>query len=235
MKTTYKRGLKVSRVNLNKNGEDQIEYYDTFTPLVICTTESIPDIIESRCILFIMQKNLNPNLEGTIDENWANNLRERLTIFRAIHINKELPKAQPIARRRLNEIMLPLYQTLLLVDPERKNEFIDIVKRIQKGKENEEGMSLEAEIIKAIDDEYQESQKKQFLTRSISERLNESRSENERISDRAVSSRIKRLGFDKIRFKNGRMGFRINEERLGSLKTNYKITRGTEGSEGSEG
>jgi len=31
------------------------------------------------------------------------------------------------------------------------------------------------------------------------------------------------------------MGFRINEERLESLKTNYKITRGTEGSEGSEG
>ncbi|GAI72130.1 unnamed protein product, partial [marine sediment metagenome] len=55
IKTTYKRGLKVSRINLNKYGEDQIEYYDTFTPLVICTTESIPDIIESRCILFIMQ------------------------------------------------------------------------------------------------------------------------------------------------------------------------------------
>ncbi|GAI31462.1 unnamed protein product, partial [marine sediment metagenome] len=56
---TYKRGLKVSRINLNKTGEDQIEYYDTFTSLVICTTESIPDIIESRCILFTMQKNSN--------------------------------------------------------------------------------------------------------------------------------------------------------------------------------
>jgi hypothetical protein len=63
IKTTYKRGLKVSRINLNKYGEDQIEYYDTFSPLVICTTESIPDIIESRCILFIMQKNSNPQIE----------------------------------------------------------------------------------------------------------------------------------------------------------------------------
>jgi type II secretory pathway component PulC len=131
--------------------------------------------------------------------------------------------------------MFPLYQSLLLVGPERKNEFIDIVKRIQKNKENEEGMSLEAEIVKAIDDEYQENQNKRFLTKSISERLNESRSENEKISDRSVSSRIKRLGFDKIRFKNGRMGFRINEERLESLKTNYKITHDPEGSEDSEG
>jgi len=235
IKATYKRGLKVSRVNLNKNGEDQIEYYDTFTPLVICTTESIPDIIESRCILFTMQKNSNPQIEKMIDKKWANDLRERLTIFRANYITRELPEAQYIARGRLNEIMFPLYQSLLLVGPERKNEFIDIVKRIQKSKENEEGMSLEAEIVKAIDDEYRETQNKQFLTQSISERLNEIRSENEKISDRAVSNRIKRLGFGKTRFKNGRMGFCINEERLGSLKTIYKITRDPEGSEGSEG
>jgi hypothetical protein len=31
------------------------------------------------------------------------------------------------------------------------------------------------------------------------------------------------------------MGFRINEERLESLKTNYKITHDPEGSEGFEG
>lgn len=235
IKTTYKRGLKVSRINLNKSGEDQIEYYDTFTPLVICTTESIPDIIESRCILFTMQKNNNPQIEKMIDKKWANDLRERLTVFRANYINKELPEAQYIARGRLNEIMFPLYQSLLLVGPERKNEFIDIVKRIQKSKENEDGMSLDAEIVKAIDDEYRETQNKQFLTQVISKRLNEIRSENEEISDRAVSNRIKRLGFDKIRIKNGRMGFRINDERLGSLKTKYKITRGTEASEASEG
>ena len=235
MKTTYKRGLKVSRINLNKYGEDQIEYFDTFSPLVICTTETIPDIIESRCILFIMQKNSNPQIEKMIDKKWANDLRERLTVFRANYINKDLPEAQHIARGRLNEIMFPLYQSLLLFGPERKDEFLDTVKRIQKNKENEDGMSLEAEIVKAINDEYQQNHNKQFLTQSISKRLNEIRSENENISDRVVSSRIKRLGFDKIRFKNGRMGFRINEERLGCLKNKYRITDDAEGSEGSEG
>ncbi|MBU4228068.1 hypothetical protein KJ987_07445, partial [bacterium] len=170
-----------------------------------------------------------------IDKKWANDLRERLTIFRASYITKELPEAQYIARGRHNEIMFPLYQSLLMVGPERKNEFIDIVKRIQKSKENEDGMSLEAEIVKAVDDEYRENQNKQFLTQVISKRLNEIRSENDKISDRAVSNRIKRLGFGKIRFKNGRMGFHINEERLGFLKTNYKITADPEGSEGSEG
>jgi hypothetical protein len=159
---------------------------------VICTTESIPDIIESRCIRFTMQKNNNPNIEGMIDENWANDLRERLTIFRAIHYNVELPEAQPIARRRLNEIMLPLYQTLLLVAPEREQDFITIVNQMQKNKENEEGMSLEAEIVKAIDDEFMEKGEKQFLTQSITQRLNKDRSEGEKISDRSAFALTKK-------------------------------------------
>jgi len=235
MKTTYKRGLKVSRINLNKYGEDQIEYFNTFSPLVICTTESIPDIIESRCILFIMQKNSNPQIEKTIDNKWANDLRERLTVFRANYINKEMPEAQFIARGRLNEIMFPLYQTLLMIESKRKSEFIDIVKQIQKNKDSEEGMSLDAEITKAIDDEFQENQNRKFLTQTISKHINELRSEYENISDRAVSNRIKRLGFNKIRFKNGRMGFYINTERLRCLKSKYQIVDKTEASEASEG
>ena len=234
IKTTYKRGLKVSRINLNKYGEDQIEYYDTFTPLVICTTESIPDIIESRCILFIMQKNSNPQIERKIDMKWANDLRERLTVFRANYINRELPEAQHIARGRLNEIMFPLYRSLLMTEPERKSEFIQIVKQIQRHKNNEEGMELEAEIVKAIDDEYRETQDRQFLTQAISKRINEFRSENEAISDRAVNYRIRRLGLSKVRFRNGRMGFHINTERLRSLKNKYQIGDKTEASEAYE-
>jgi hypothetical protein len=225
----------VSRINLNKYGEDQIEYYDTFTPLVICTTESIPDIIESRCILFIMQKNSNPQIERMIDKKWANDLRERLTVFRANYMSKELPEAQYIARGRLNEIMFPLYQALLICEPERKSDFIQIVKRIQKNKENEESMGLEAEIVKAIDDECRENRDSQFLTQAISKRINEFRSENEAISDRVVNHRIRRLGFHKTRFNNGRMGFRINTERLRCLKNKYQIGDKTEASEASEG
>jgi len=235
IKTTYKRGLKVSRINLNKYGEDQIEYFDTFSPLVICTTETIPDIIESRCILFIMQKNSNPQIERKIDMKWANDLRERLTVFRANYMSKELPEAQYIARGRLNEIMFPLYQALLICEPERKSEFVQIVKRIQKNKDNEEGMELEAEIVKAIDDECRENRDSQFLTQAISKRINEFRSENEAISDRVVNNRIRRLGFHKTRFNNGRMGFRINTERLRCLKNKYQIGNKTEASEASEG
>jgi type II secretory pathway component PulC len=125
-----------------------------------------------------------------------------------------------------------------LVDPKREKDFITIVNQLQKSKENEEGMSLEAEIVKAIDDEFKNTRNKRFLTQSITQHLNENRSEGEKITDCSVSKRISRLGFEKIRFKNGRMGFQINQERLESLKTNYQIaddSKESEGYEGSEG
>ena len=57
-----------------------------------------------------------------------------------------------------------------------------------------------------------------------------------RVNRQVLTDLVSKLeGFDKIRFKNGRMGFRINEERLGCLKNKYRITHDAEGSEGSEG
>ena len=94
---------------------------------------------------------------------------------------------------------------------------------------------LLTEIVKAIDDECRESKERQFLTQAISKRLNEFRSENEAISDRVVNNRIRRLGFHKKRFNNGRMGFRINMEKLRCLKNKYQIGDKTEPSEASEG
>ncbi|GAI52367.1 unnamed protein product, partial [marine sediment metagenome] len=143
IKSRYKRGLMVSRCNLDKRGEDQIEYFDVFSPLVICTTESIPDAIESRCITFLMQKNARAAVEKSIDEDSAKKLRNKLTIFRSIYLQEDLPEIEQIARRRLNEIMSPLYQTLMVIDSERKEAFKMIVEGIETAKEEEEGLSLE--------------------------------------------------------------------------------------------
>ncbi|MBA7491439.1 hypothetical protein ES702_01985 [subsurface metagenome] len=215
----------VSRCNLENKGEDQIEYFDVFAPLVLCTTESIPDIIESRCITFLMQKNISPLVEEDIDEEKGQKLRNKLTIFRATFLHKELPESEPVARRRLNEILTPLYQILLLVDPERKEEFKKIVKRLTKAREEEEGMTLEAEIIKEILNYEEETTSKQFLTVEIVRRLNEDRFEKDKLSNMLVSLRIKRMGFRKIRLQNGKMGFDIDPELLERLKLSFRITQ----------
>ena len=223
IKSRYKRGLKVPRVNLNKKGEDQIEYFDVFAPLVICTTESIPDTIESRCITFLMQKNVAVEVEKLIDEEWANKLRNRLTIFRARYLDEDLPKSEQVARRRLNEIVMPLYQILMLIAPEREGEFKKTIRQMEKAKEKEEGLSLEAEIVEQIANYQKENGDAPFLTNEIVERLNETRHEKERLSSMLVSTRIRRLGFEKTRLANGKRGFTASSELLARLALQFGI------------
>ncbi len=223
IKSRYKRGLKVPRVNLNKKGENQIEYFDVFGSLAICTTESIPDTIESRCITFLMQKNARVQVEELIDEEWAKKLRRRLTIFRANYLDKDLPTTEQVARRRLNEIMMPLYQILMLIAPKRKDEFKAAVGEIKKTKEEEEGLSLEAEIVERILEYKQEIKENVFLTTEIAKRLNTERSEREKLSNKFVSFRIKRLGFQKIRLGSGKRGFRIKPGLLKKLALQFSI------------
>jgi len=219
----YKRGIKVPRVNTNKQGEDQVEYYDVFAPLVICTTESIPDTIESRCIVFLMQRNSRVEVEKLIDEEWARQLRNKLTLFRADYLDKTLRQTDRVARRRLNEIMMPLYQILMLIAPEREGEFKDTVRRIERDKEEEEGMSLEAEIVEAIIEYQKDTKDNAFLTTELVDRLNRERKEREKLSERLIGIRVKRLGFEKARLTNGKRGFKIKAELLEKLSLRFEI------------
>jgi len=220
----YKRGISVPRVNMNvKGGEDQIEYFDVFGPLAICTAEGIPDTLESRSITFLMQKNARAEVEKVIDEVWARSLRNGLTIFRAKYLDQDLEETEQVARRRLNEIMMPLYQILMLVCPKREKEFKETVKQIEKTREEEEGFSLEAEIVEKILECHRINGDKSFLTTDIAGRLNEERNEKERISDRLVSMRLARLGFQKTRLTNGRRGFLMDSGLLKRLALQYGI------------
>lgn len=219
IKSRYKRGIKVPRVNLNKKGEDQIEYFDVFGPLVICTTESVPDSIESRSIIFLMQKNSKVEVEKVIDDRQASELRNKLTIFRAKYLDQDLKETDQVSRRRLNEIMMPLYKILILVAPERKEEFKKIVHEIELSKKEDEGDSLEAEIVQAIILYKNEGV---FGTRDITQELNRNRPEYAKLSDRKVAIRIKRLGFKKFRNADMR-GFEIESKLLEKLVLQYGL------------
>ncbi len=225
IKARYKRGLMVPRINLNKSGEDQIEYFDTFGPMVICTDETMPQDIESRCITFQMRKNDNPGVEGPLDKELAKSIRNKLIVFRANFADKELEELKPISRRRLNEILYPLYQILMEVAPERRDKFKLIIKEIEQKKEGEEGFTLEADIVNEIVKYYNETGEESFLTSEIVARLNEGKREKDQFSDRLISLRIKRLGFEKARLEGGRMGFRIDLDLLKRIIPQFKAIK----------
>lgn len=223
IKSRYKRGLKVSRINLNKKGEEQVEYFDVFAPLVISTTESIPDMIKSRCITFIMQKNKDKKVEGLIDTESARDIRNKLTMLRANYMIRELPEVKPISRRRLNEILNPLYQVLMGVAPDMEDDFKLIVKGIEQDREIEEEFSIEAEIIEAVVEYYNEIGETAFLTAEITERLNRDRSDRDKFHSRFIGRRLVSLGFNKKRLTNGKKGYDFEQSFLEKLITQYKV------------
>ncbi|MBA7538126.1 hypothetical protein ES705_30400 [subsurface metagenome] len=224
IKSRYKRGLKVSRINMGKDkrGEDQVEYFDVFSPLMISTTESIPDIIESRCIRFTMQKNVNPNVERDIDKGLAGDLRSKLTLFRANLIDRELKKVEDISRRRLNEILKPLYQVLMEIDPDRENDFKLIVKQLEESKKSEEGYSDNALMVGEIVNFYNEEGKTFITTKELARRINEDKNIDE-FTTKKVGWIVRPFGFQKDR-RLGDQGYIINIEILKHLVERYNTS-----------
>jgi len=224
IKSRYKRGLKVNRCNLLKAGEDQIEYFDVFAPLVISTTYDIPLIIQDRAIRFLMQKNAYPGVEKNIDKELARQLRNQLTVFRANYFSKNLKEVEPVSRRRLNEIMKPLYQILKEVDPDRENEFKLIVKDLEEGRQSEEGFTSTAEIVEEIVKFYNKEERKFITTKELTNLLNEEKSDDERTNTTRVGRQVKPLGFQKVR-RLDKTGYIINTEILNHLIERFNTSK----------
>ena len=216
IKSRYKRGLKVSRCNTNKSGEDMIEYFDVFAPLVLSTTYDIPLIIQDRSIRFLMQKNANASVEGAIDKGLARKLRNKLTVFRANYFSKKLKETGNVSRRRLNEIMKPLYQILKEVDPDREKEFKLIVKDLEKDRQSEEGFTSNALVVEEIVKFYNETGQNFITTQELTKRLNEGKNIDDEVKMAKVGWLLKPFGFQKER-RLDKTGYIINIEILNHL------------------
>jgi len=223
LKSRYKRGIKVSRCNMLKSGERMIEYFDVFGPTIICSTESVPDTLESRCILFLMQKNINPTVEKKIDKKWAAELRKKLTLFRVKYFDTKLPEAELIARRRLQEILGPLQQVQQLIKPEGITNLKKIARTLEEETKEEEASGEDAEVVENIKYYHRIEEDKYFLTTELTERINEGKTDEEKWKTRKTAFRAKRLGFKRMRTPAGHRGFKTDKELLKKLLERFSI------------
>lgn len=226
LKSRYKRGLKVARCDLkHSKGEDEIKFFDAFGPTVICTDQKMPPEIESRCLLFIMEKNISPEVEDDINQVKAQELRNRLSAFRARNLDKDLPNPVKMARRRLQEITKPLQQILVLVDPDREDELKEYVELTREIRETEESLTLQGEIINAIIETYQADMFTggKFLVADITNFINKDRKEKEQINSRAIGRRIKQLGYRVSRVTGGKTAYFFDEKKTLNLAQRFGL------------
>ncbi|MBA7542504.1 hypothetical protein ES705_34827 [subsurface metagenome] len=224
----YKRGVTVIRVNMEKlrGGEKQVEIFDVFGPLIICTESNIPEPLEDRSIKFQMKRNESPEVEDDWDETTEQALRDLLTLFRAKFLNKRLPSHKRIARRRLGEILSPLYKILLLVDESRTDEFLEFIETVKTSRLADEATSDNATIISILIDLYNEG-RDIVSTQEIAKSYNQDTDNpNFQISDRSMGWRIKPLNFEKKPIFSGthsKAGWVINRKNLIKLAERFSV------------
>jgi len=223
----YKRGVTVFRVNKDKKGENQIEIYDVFGPLIICTESNIPVPIEDRCIKFQMSKNEDPSVTGDWKLSEEQRLVNLLTLFRAEFYNKEFPKHENIALWRLGEILSPLYKILLLVDKSRIKEFEGFIKEEEISRATDEATSENATIVGILIDFYNEGEDI-VATQDIAKRYNRDiENLNFQIKPRSMGWKIKPFNFEKkviVKWKqNNQCGWIIDRETLERLAKRFSI------------
>ncbi|MBA7525399.1 hypothetical protein ES705_17550 [subsurface metagenome] len=228
IKCRYERMSAVPRVDSeDKDRENQIKYYNVFGPLAMGSELGLPPAIKSRSIYFLMKQNIREAVETMVREDekslkTAEELRNKLTILRATLLNKWKQKGLKVlrhfARRRLGQILKPLYRVVMEVAPEREEEFLKIVKFLAIKAKKVKQMSLEAEIVKILLDYVKDG--KDFIgSLELCSFLNTDRSDSVQISTMKLHYVMESLGFEGARI--GKKGYLINKELLKNLKEQY--------------
>jgi len=228
VKCRYERMSAVPRIDTDdKDRENQIKYYKVFGPLAMGSEQGLLPAIKSRTIHFIMKENIREAVETLIGEDekslkTAEELRNRLTIFRATLLDKwkrkELKGLKHFARRRLGQILKPLYRVVMEVAPEREEEFLKIVKFLARKAKKVKQMSLEAEVVKILSDHAKDE--KDFIgSLDFCDLLNTDRSESVQINTMGLHYVMESLGFEGTRV--GKKGYLIDKGLLENLEEQY--------------
>ncbi|MBA7531568.1 hypothetical protein ES705_23781 [subsurface metagenome] len=228
LQSRYKRGLKVIRIDVKEKGEEGTNFYNVFGATIISTEDTITGALKSRSITFMMKENINKKVEKDFDKEKAKNIRDRLIIFRANYINKDLAEVYPsVARRRLAEILNPLSQILMTIAPERKGEFEQVVKRLQGEEKDEIGFSIGAEIVDCLVNYYNDTEELYILSGILTDRINEGKPDIEKYKVNYISRECYKLTFRRrLSAKHkARSGFLINFELLKELSQKYNTTK----------
>lgn len=201
----FERGATVPRVLYPQRGPfKDIVYYSIFGPTVIATNDASHEILETRCIRISMPETARKFLREVTAER-ALELKERLLLFRARHLDHELPEVGKL-RGRLGDIIKPLHQIMRLVRPEVEREFLELIASIQAERQSEKAESIEAVVLKAVATLEPRKKHDFLMTDAIRTQINSSRTEKDHLSSIRINKILQSLGFRKIKLANGNMG-----------------------------
>ena len=227
----YRRGLYAIRIGGIEEKQPRLDLFEVFGFKAISGVTGFKDTLESRAIRINMEKNTRP-VEFFVDEKTAKNLRSRLLLwrFRRLYDRSEgsegsegytggIPEDLAFADGRFAE----LYTPLVVVANHGEKAIISYARDQFDVLLDEEGTTVEAQILEIIIDSKNKLESGKFSTASIAETFNNERSDREKWKVESLGRVIKRLGFRTKRMTGGRSGWVYDEERVKRLAKRYGL------------
>jgi len=211
----YKRGATVPRQTVAPDGTYITQWFETFAPKALASTELLAKTTMSRCIVFKMSK-AQRKIPILLDTQWLAKLRDKLLAYRFNTLLSEeseeseaFPESTPLEQlaeatgsNRLAELFLAPYQ---VAPPKYKSTIMEYaqlvgIERLGEMVSTEEILVLSA-ILKCYD--LGKISKSLILVGDIADTINQELSYKEHWTNRRVVEVATRLGFRKKRTNRG--------------------------------
>jgi hypothetical protein len=220
----YERGKLIPRVYKPSLGTfGDIQYFDVFGPTIIVTNFVPPDVLATRCVEVNMPVATRPFSEEGVRET-ALDLKARLTAFRAKYLDCDLPEATVPALNRLGDILKPLLQVIRLVRPEKEEEFLSLVREIERSRLIDRADTFEARVVKAIITNRVKVEHGFLTVETVTEALNDGKQGNHRITPQKIGRLLKSFGFKRARTQRGCSAILWDDRLIESLADIYGLT-----------
>lgn len=218
----YEKGAKVSRVlSPDKGPFNDMKHFSVYGPTLIATNEAVHKILDTRCIPITMP-NKPGNYENPSAEK-AQELKDRLTAWRAKVMDAPLPEIEPVQglSGRLWDISRSLLQVCQLINPQGsetlKETLLDIAgERMEDRRETIEGRIVAILLELSPED----SLEWEVETEKILARLNDGKPEDKQFTAQRLGKKLTAMGIPK-RKAHGYSRRKLERDMLNALISQY--------------
>lgn len=224
----HEKGGKCTRVLYPDQGPfNDTVYYDIYGPTIIASNEPLHHIMETRCLPINM-----PNLPGNYDNprpEKGQELKERLTAWRARNLNIQLTDIKPIEglSGRLWDITKPLFLVNGLLRVTHRI-LQDAILAIDRERNDSRKDTIEGRLVTIIKEITDEGDLHRFIewsikTNDILNNYNRNRPEDKQVSSQWIGKKLKSMSFHNRKI-NGYSEIKITQNEYETILKQYGFT-----------
>jgi hypothetical protein len=219
----FEKGMKVPRVLYPERGKfKDMVFFNVFGPTVIATNQSVDAILETRAITINMP-DTTTIFENLVEEGKSLPLKERLVLFRARHLGKQLPDTENPAGGRLGEMLKPLLQVVRMVYPEKEVNLQNIIHFISSQRMIEKIQTIEAKILTVIITLRDNVVNGVLPIKDITDTYNKYKSKGTMITYQKMGRILPPMGFQTWFTSSGNSAIVYDEKNIGIMASKYGI------------